>query len=411
MKIRFNLICALFAFCYLLINFLSYSQEVDNAELTRLVQSFKKDERGPYQAIRWFCPDGTVLPPQQRCPQPGGIQHALHKDVLQKIAKGNKIYLGQILAGTPFPEFLDSNNQNSRLKQYQVEKYLQAIDDGWILRRARYYRGAFQAEDEEAWGNNFLNWLVSDDKMIVSQYFLIRQMSKDIPHKANDDRLKNIRALSKTISDSLPAFIELRVKIHGQPEASDLELVKSFHAKNRQKITHDVDKMLTSLEKDMAIVFQSPNLKSLNKYVYILPSTSPLANQLRILTQTSSTTDFPENDPVFYEKKCKEVADLICSIRTNLLSLPSPKARLAMIDLSNELESIFFRIVANWQPQTIFKLVEKNYTLSKALAGCGFLEIWEWEKIETNLRPPNSESLLNLEEFIELANYSRRLVE
>ena len=410
MKIRASLNFSLLAFCFLAIPILSFSQSVDNTALSRLIQSFKKDGRGPYQAIRWFCPDGTVIPPNQRCSQPGGIQHALHKDIVQKIAKENKIYLGQILAGTQFSEFLDLNNHNSRLIQYQIEKYLQAIDDGWILRRARYYRGAFQAEDEEAWGFNFLNWLVSDDNMIKTQYFLIRQITKDVPHKANDDRLRNIRALSKTISDSLAEFIDLRIKIHGQPEAIDLEQVKNFHTRYRQKITPNIDNMLSNLEKEMAIAFQVPNLKALNKYIYILPTTSTLISQIKILTQTSSG-DIPSNNPIFYQKKCEEMAELLWSIRKNLISLPSSKARLAMIDLSNEVENIFFRTITNWQAQIMLDLLEKNYTLAKALAGCGFLEVWEWEKVEPYLRPPNSLRVLELKEFIEIANYSRRLVE
>ena len=133
---------------------MAWSLEPKN--IGELVQAFKKDERGPYQAIRWFCPDGAVLPANQRCPQPGGIQHAIPKEVVQKLAEEQGIFLGQILAGTPFMIFLDPSNGHSRMKQYQVEKYLQSIDDGWIMRRARYYRGAIQAENEENWGQDFL---------------------------------------------------------------------------------------------------------------------------------------------------------------------------------------------------------------------------------------------------------------
>ena len=42
------------------------------AELKRLIGAFKEDSRGPYQGIRWFCPDGTVQGPQEPCP--GGHQ-------------------------------------------------------------------------------------------------------------------------------------------------------------------------------------------------------------------------------------------------------------------------------------------------------------------------------------------------
>ena len=386
------------------------SQSIDETTLGRLIQSFKKDDRGPYQAIRWFCPDGTIIPANQRCSQPGGIQHALHKDIVQKIARENKIYLGQILAGTPFSEFLDRDDFNSRLKQYQIEKYLEATDDGWILRQARYYRGAFQAEDEDSWGFNFLNWLVSDDSTIINQYFLVRQAAKDIPHSAGDDRTRTIRTLSKTIADSLAEFIDLRIKIHGQPENADLEQVRDFHVRYRQRISPAIDKMLTALEAEMNIAYQAPDFGTLNKYIKSLPSTSPLVGQIVSLTRTTSD-EIPGNNPLFYQKKCVGIVELLWNIRTNMLSLQSSKARLAMIDLSNDLEDIFSRIIVSWQTQTVYDLVDKNYALLKGLAGCGLLEVWEWENKGSDLSSFRLKSTLDVKDIKEIADNSRRLVE
>ncbi|MFT5368303.1 MAG: hypothetical protein ACI8V2_003267, partial [Candidatus Latescibacterota bacterium] len=105
---------------------------VSVAELKRLVVACKEDSRGPYQGIRWFCPDGTVKGAQEPCP--GGHQHALHKDIVQRVARENGLHLGQILTDTPFDAFWDSLQAGSRLKQYQMEKFLQGVDDGWIMR-------------------------------------------------------------------------------------------------------------------------------------------------------------------------------------------------------------------------------------------------------------------------------------
>lgn len=98
-------------FSFFLLSFLyavfAFAQQpLSNDDIAALIKKYKTDERGPYQAIRWFCPDGTVLPPQERCPQPGGIQHALHKDTVTRLAREHGIYLGQILAGTPYDNFL-----------------------------------------------------------------------------------------------------------------------------------------------------------------------------------------------------------------------------------------------------------------------------------------------------------------
>ena len=79
-------------------------------------------------------------------------------------------------------------------------------------------RESVQAEDEETWGVNFYKWLLEQDELIESKYYLIRQSTKFIPHSGDDDKAQKIRALSKIIADSMPAFTDLRVKIHGRPE-------------------------------------------------------------------------------------------------------------------------------------------------------------------------------------------------
>ena len=139
--------------------------------LSELVTQLKSDPRGPYQRIAWFCPDGRVQPANQPCGDPGGLQHALPKDVVVRAREEYGIYLGQILAGTDFDSFLDAENEFSRAKQYALEKFLQAVDDGWIMRRAQHYRGAVQAEDESGWGLAFLNWLLANDDIIESHFF------------------------------------------------------------------------------------------------------------------------------------------------------------------------------------------------------------------------------------------------
>ncbi len=141
------------------------SQPIDNLEIKNKVDAFKKDIKGPYQQIMWFCPDGSRVIPSQRCPEKGGVQRATYKPWVEQLAKSNHIFLGQILAATDFSEFLDKENRHSRAKQYQVEKYLEGIDNDWILEKAKFYRGAFQDEDENSWGEKFLEWTLTNEKM------------------------------------------------------------------------------------------------------------------------------------------------------------------------------------------------------------------------------------------------------
>ena len=49
----------------------------DNATLRGWVQKMKKSPRGPFKQLRWFCNDGTILPPKEyACREHGGgVQH------------------------------------------------------------------------------------------------------------------------------------------------------------------------------------------------------------------------------------------------------------------------------------------------------------------------------------------------
>ena len=388
------------------------SRDPDFDQLRNLIQAFKKDERGPYQAIRWFCPDGTVLPAQQRCPQPGGIQHALQKEVVQRLATQNGLHLGQILTGTPLTDFLDGPHRNSRLKQYQMEKYLRAVDDGWILRRARYYRGAIQSEDEEAWGVRFLNWALARNELITSQFFMLRQTCKDIPHKAGQDRWTSIRAQARNIADAFPAFMSLRVKLHGQPDAGDVERLKAFYIGHRQAMNADLEKMIKELIEDLSSVYGGSSLKSLGVYLAGIPESCPVHNQLKQTIQVHGHADIPSTDNAgLLGERLEAVANLLWSIRKNLIDTRAPGARLVMMDLSNELEEILFLDAASWHPNTVQELLEKNFTLAKAAAGCGFLEMWEWARIQPHLTPPLHRETLDLQGFLTHADYSRRVAE
>ncbi|MEQ9051115.1 MAG: hypothetical protein RLP11_12445, partial [Marinoscillum sp.] len=127
------------------------NKTVTDAAISKMISTYKTDSKGPYKDIRWFCKDGSTVAPQERCPEPG-VQRARYRDEVVALGVSNHIFLGQILSATVYEDFWDSEYQGSRMKQYSLEQYLRANDGGWINRRAQFYRGAFQAEDEEAWG-------------------------------------------------------------------------------------------------------------------------------------------------------------------------------------------------------------------------------------------------------------------
>lgn len=380
-----------------------FAQPLPTTDLRNMVQSFKNDPRGPYQSINWFCPDGTVHPAQDRCPQPGGLQHAMHKDTVKRLQQQHGLYLGQILAGTAFDAFLDVTHQGLRMKQYQMEQFLRLADNGWIFRRAQYYRGAIQAEEEEAWGLRFLTWLLARDDLVTSQFFFIRQLTQDIPHRARDATVTRVRALAKAIAEAFVPFMDVRVKIHGQPDAADLEGVQAFRARHRQQLSPEVDKMLQELEQSLHVVYRTSEVDKLTAYVTQLPPQTAVTQALRQLMQTQGPGDA--------KARSQAIADLMWDLRTAMLVDASPQVRLAMLDLSLILEGMLFQSSRQWQPQSVGELLEKAAVLGKAAAGSGLLERWEWLGNEALLTPPAPETTLPLVAVREHVEAVRRAVD
>ncbi len=377
-------------FCFLLTSALM-AQKVSNEEISHRIEKYKADSRGPYKEIRWYCKDGSILPPNERCPEPGGIQRARHKDEVTKLAETNHIYLGQILATTPFNDFWDDSKYNSRLKQYQLEKYLRATDNGWILRKAQYYRGAYQAEDEEQWGINFFDWLLTDDQNLTKQFFLIREATRDIPHNADDNLKQNIRLLSREISEVYPPFLDIRVKIHGQPEASDIQRVKDFREKHKSSMPRDVLTKIDELIKDMQKQFRPFDIGSIRGYVSVLPGKSSITSALTSFQNEYKSTQNPKD-------KIGLLSGMLTNIRLSVTSVKSPKSRLALLDVSVILEDLLFKEMSEYKAPNIAEQVRTIYNLGLAATGCGYLEFWEWEKLKpqltTNLNDTLSETEL-----------------
>ncbi|MEP6796232.1 MAG: phosphoenolpyruvate synthase, partial [Saprospiraceae bacterium] len=153
---------------FLVLVFLSASVSFSIAQVTNpeavkaMIGRYKTDSRGPYRDIRWFCKDGTTRDPHDPCPDHKGSQRARLKDEVTALADKDHIFLGQILASTNNEDFWDATYAHSRLKQYQLELYLRNNDDGWVNRKAQFYRGATQTEDESNWGAEFYKWLLDD---------------------------------------------------------------------------------------------------------------------------------------------------------------------------------------------------------------------------------------------------------
>lgn len=253
------------------------------------------------------------------------------------------------------------------------------------MRRARYYRGAIQVEDEEAWGIDFLSWALSDDQLLATQFYLLRQAAHDIPHNQQTDLLMRIRTTSMAIADSLPAFMDIRVKIHGKPDPSDLERVTKFRSANQGKVKPRIDEQLAQLEQDLKTIYLTSRTEKIRQYLGELPVNHPAGYQLRVVLNAFGGGKTAA--PADIRTRCAALTHLLWSIRQNLPRTETPAKRLKLMDLSLEAENLLFTELSGWRPVTLRALLEKNYQLAKAAAGTGLLELHEWAALEAALYP------------------------
>tara|TARA_R110000796_G_scaffold35017_3_gene90076 strand:- start:38930 stop:41833 length:2904 start_codon:yes stop_codon:yes gene_type:complete len=380
-----------------------FSQKVSDEKITELITAYKNDIRGPYKDIRWFCTDGSLRQPKDPCPDNigPGVQHARYKDAVVSLGKSNHIFLGQILSFTDSKEFWDQENNHSRLKQYQLDKYLRTIDNGWILQKGQFYRGSIQSEDEQAWGVEFYKWILSDDQKIAQNYFLIRQSLKDIPHNGDDNISQLMRSQSKVISDNYEPFMDLRVKIHSQPEFTDIEKVKKFKLNNATKLTSAINKNIDELLVTMNTFYKPIDSKSFLEKAPLLKKTV-IGDKIQAYA-SSSASETPS-------AKIRNTAELLLDLREAILIEKSAAKRLQLLDISLKLEDILFKNAPKWEPANLKELLEKICHLGMATAGAGYIETWEWEQLMGSLSSYESEKM-SLEELTNVLENARREVE
>ncbi|QHI35007.1 Prodigiosin synthesizing transferase PigC [Kordia antarctica] len=382
------------------------AQEKSTNQIKNLIKEYKQDRRGPYSGIKWFCKDGSQREARDPCPDNigGGIQHASFKSSVVDLRKTNHLFFGEILASLSSYDFIDKKNNFSRLKQYQIGKYLSSVDDGWVLRRAQYYRGAFQSEDEEAWGKDFFETLLRNDDLILSNYFLFRQALKDIPHNGDSNLAQDMRSESKLIAEDISSFMDVRIKIHGQPDVTDIALVESYVKKNDAKLSVAQKKEFSKLLVTMREYYAPINFEKLSSDVNLISEKNTTTELIADFLKTYRTETSPK-------VLVTEVSRLLYEIRLGVNTFKSSKDRLKLLDISNQLEHTLLKEVQNWQVVTLEDNLDKISALACASAGTGLIETWEYNAIDTQLNEAMSTRDLSIETLNTILTHSRSIVE
>ncbi|QJP33728.1 phosphoenolpyruvate synthase [Nonlabens sp. Ci31] len=392
-------------FLVLLTSATNVAQEFTDARVKEMIQQYRELDRGPYKSINWFCPDGTVRDSKDPCPESigEGMQHASYKFEVKELAKQRHIFFGEILASNDVWDFWDGTNNHSRLKQYQLGKYLESVDNGWIQERSRFYRGARQIEDEEEWGRKFYYTILADNDLIERDFFLIRESLRDLPHDGDTNLAQDIRSLSKVLAERHTKFMDLRIKIHGNPQAQDVESVKEWLDKNEAKISDTSKKDFNKLMSDMQEFFQPVSVSDLHKMVADWNKNDYIRTQAEWFSKFYAN----ENDPAII---VPAAANLMCDIRTNIKDDKRGTRRTNALELSLRLEELIFQQAGSWEPVDLQEHLDKIYSLSEALASAGYVEMWEWNAIEQELFIPKGK-IIKAHELLDFINTGRSQVE
>ncbi|RLA09622.1 MAG: hypothetical protein DRQ54_02165 [Gammaproteobacteria bacterium] len=298
------------------------------------IVEMKDADRGPFKQIRWFCNDGRVLPPKAyACGEGGGQQHGQWSArTLELREQGYKI--ANFLAGIDGPIVIKEANFNDSYNQTLIEKYLVAADDGWILRRAMYYRGAIQEEAEARGGRHLLVAMSANPEWIGSRYPALRIGARLLPHGKDSGSVQKIRQVSASLSEQDSGFKNLRVKIHGTPDAGDAQRVRDY----AEGVTDaDLKAKYLALAEDIDAVYQAPPLPQLLNAEVEKYTAAPWLQKLLRDAATAYASDTSADN------RYKSTATLLTDLRDAIPRINSPSVRLDILDLSLITEAENFR--------------------------------------------------------------------
>ena len=90
------------------------------------LQQLREHPRGPFSRIRWFCSDGTILPPKAYACQPhgGGVQHGQWNAQVVELREQGYL-VANLLAGSDPVTMLDDDGFDNTYAQVLIEKWVQ----------------------------------------------------------------------------------------------------------------------------------------------------------------------------------------------------------------------------------------------------------------------------------------------
>lgn len=359
------------------------------------VEEMKRAERGPFARIRWFCRDGQVLPPEpSACREHGGgEQHGEWTERVQRLRAGG-YHIATVYADLDLEALLAGPDPGEAFEQMQIEQFLIAADEGWILRKARYYRGAFQVESERRGAQRLLERLALEPRWAGPEFPVLRIGVGLLPHGADSAPVRAVRQLATDLAEQDSTFQALRTKLHGRLEPADAAAVRAHGAGT------SAEAQFEALAEAIDRVFTPAPLA---------PALAALARRLAEQGLASATVfealaarlDGPE--PL---ARLQATAELMAAAREHLERLPSGRDRLRLLELSLAAEADYFatagRVSRGADQASRRELIEWLRTGVTAAYGAGLLSARQRQALEPALAGL-------LEDAVPLERYKRAL--
>ena len=300
--------------------------------LRQWIADMKTSSRGPFRRIRWFCNDGSILPPKPYAckDHDGGVQHGEWTDRVKHLRAGG-YYIANILASLDLSLITDTQGHSDLYNQILIEKFLIAADDGWIFRKARYYRGAVQAENETAMARDLLLGLAAKDVWNSRGFIPLRIGANLLDHGVETASVAKVRQQSLALSEKDKGFLSLRVKMHNQPDQEDAQRVRNYAAGvQNPELAAEYEDLAVEIDKVFAPESASRRLKEVKKK---LSSNPGLAREITAAVKILETAKDPG---VRFAAACR----IMAKIREQLTNIRRAAPRLAAVDanLAMELE-------------------------------------------------------------------------
>ena len=369
------------------------------------VEQMKADPRGPFVSVKWFCKDGTVLPPKAYACQPhgGGHQHGEWSDRTREL-RSQGYLVATLLAGIDAQQAVSAADFPDQYAQLLIERYLVAVDDGWILRRALFYRGAIQEEDERAGARAMLAELTSRPDWLDLRYPMLRVGARLLPHGQDSASVQKVRQLSASLSDRDPGFQKIRAKIHGSPDAGDAQRVRDHAA---TVVDPGRRAEYEALAAEIDGVYRAPPLADTLRHAAAGYAADSVLGQ-----QLAEAADRLARDPAAMAT-FTESGRLLAQIRDHLPRIPGGEARLALLDLSLQLESAHFRAGAELagNPGAMNRRQRASLLAAAAAAsyGTGLLRSREYQAMQPALEKLGRGNSVSLNDYLDSLAYLGRV--